>query len=83
MAFDKVVCYIYNNICTPIVNKTFGDYTDKQKTISLNDFIAGTIITIVTILLLSWWLIPLRYIRQIFVNYTKDIVFVCPKEENK
>ena len=83
MAFDKTVCYIYNNICTEIFNKTFRHINAKENRISLGDFIAGVIMTIFVVIFVSWWLIPLRYIRNVLINSTKDIVFVCPKEENK
>lgn len=83
MTFDRIVCYIYNNIYSEIVSKTFGDIYTKETRISLDSFIAGLIITIFVVILMSWWLIPLRYIRTLLINSTKDIVFVCPKEENK
>ncbi len=68
MAFDRIVCYINNNICTEIVNKTFGDNCSKETRISLSSFIVVVIMTIFIVILISWWLIPLRYFRNIIIN---------------
>ena len=80
MSIDKIVCYIFNNIIVSITHQTLGNGFHKQEKVSLNEFIVGILLVFMILILISWWLIPLKYISKEWDNYSKDIIFTCKKQ---
>ncbi len=79
----KIICYIHNNICCNIMNKTFGIDNKKSNRVSLTDFLLNMLCSILIFIALSWWLIPLRCIIHKFSDYSDNKYFTCTVNEGK
>lgn len=77
MNTEKIMCYIHNNIILNIFNNTIGTKYEKEERVSLTELLFGLPYSIITLILFSWWLIPLKYIVNKFFAYSDNKYFTC------
>lgn len=71
-----MICHIHNSISN-ISNKSIGVKQEKEEIISLNDFLFGILSFLIIFVVLSWWILPLRWVCEGLYNYFDSIEFTC------
>lgn len=70
------ICNLCNFIMN-IISYSFGDTRICYTKIELDSAILIIILGIIWLIIMSWWLIPIRFVSN---KYLKNIVFECNKK---
>lgn len=84
MKVDKIVCYIANK-CNDIWDMTFNTKSEYNTEVYLFDFCIFVCITLLLIIFVSWYKIPIHYIVSKIqaISIDKyDVKFVCQRSDN-